>query len=89
MTNLVSPRIRWRATNPMAEHDRLPKPLRGWLAQAALPWSAQSARRLWQRAIAETHCPHAAVTRLKAAEQKTLARQAARVWGKAYPTVVR
>jgi len=86
MSNLSSPRIRWRAVNPMAEHDRLPAPLRAWLAQAALPWSAQSARRLWQRAMQETHCPDAALQHLKRAETKTLAREAARVWGRDYPT---
>ena len=85
MTNLVSPRIRWRSVDPMAEHDRLPAPLRAWLAQAALPWSAQSAARLWQRALHETRCPDAALARLQSAEAKTLAREAARVWGQGYP----
>lgn len=88
MTNLVSPRVRWRAVDPMAEHDRLPAPLRIWLAQAALPWSAQSAARLWQRALRETRCPDMALARLRAAEAKTLAREAARVWGHGYPAGV-
>jgi Family of unknown function (DUF6525) len=85
MTNLASPRARWRPTNPMAAHDRLPRDLRLWLAEAALPWSADSALRLWQRALSETGCTEAARARLARAEAKTLAREAARVWGSAYP----
>ncbi|MCU0899592.1 MAG: DUF6525 family protein [Cypionkella sp.] len=83
--NLTSPRARWRAVNPMTEHDRLPAPLRIWAAQAALPWSARSLRRLWTRALRETGCPKAALSRLSRAERATLNREAARVWGPAYP----
>ena len=85
MTNLASPRARWRQTNPMAAYDRLPADLRAWLASAALPWSATSALRLWQRALSQTGCPKAASDRLTRAEAKTLAREARRVWGAAYP----
>lgn len=83
--NLTSPRARRRATDPMAAFDRLPPDLRSWLAEAALPWSAASVLRLWQRAIRETGCAKAARDRLARAEAKTLAREAARVWGQAYP----
>ena len=34
----------------MAEFDRLPPPLRAWLAAAALPWSPRSAARAYARA---------------------------------------
>lgn len=85
MTNLTSPRARLRATDPMAAYDRLPRDLRQWLAGAALPWSAPSVLRLWQRAIRETGCAKAARERLARAEAKTLAREAARVWGASYP----
>jgi hypothetical protein len=85
MTNLTSPRARFRAVDPMAAYDRLPRDLRLWLAGAALPWSAASVLRLWQRAIRETGCTQAARDRLARAEAKTLAREAARVWGSAYP----
>jgi hypothetical protein len=83
--NLASPRARWQAVDPMAAYDRLPRDLRLWLAEAALPWSAASVLRLWQRAIRETGCTKVARERLSRAEAKTLAREAARVWGKAYP----
>lgn len=83
--NLASPRARWRASDPMAEHDRLPPDLRAWLIHAALPWSASSARRLWQRAIAEGGGPDQARALLESAERKTLRREAAAIWGKDYP----
>lgn len=87
MTNLRSPRARFRTVDPMSAYDRLPPDLRTWLAGAALPWSAASVLRLWQRALRETGCAQAARERLARAEQKTLAREAARVWGSAYPGV--
>lgn len=83
--NLSAPRTRWRKVNPMAAHDRLPPDLRAWAAAAALPWSATSLLRLWQRALRETGCPKAARERLNRAEARTLARDALRVWGSAYP----
>jgi hypothetical protein len=83
--NLSSPRARRRAGDPMAAYDRLPRDLRLWLAEAALPWSAASVLRLWQRALRETGCARAARDRLARAEANTLAREAARVWGKSYP----
>ena len=85
MSNLTSPRARFRAIDPMAAYDRLPVDLRLWLAEAALPWSAASVLRLWKRALSETGCTSAARERLAHAERKTLAREAARVWGAAYP----
>jgi Family of unknown function (DUF6525) len=84
--NLASPRARWRKTNPMAAYDRLPPDLRSWLAEAALPWSAASVLRLWQRALRETGCPQAAKARLARAEAKTLAKDASLVWGPDYPS---
>jgi Family of unknown function (DUF6525) len=83
--NLASPRARWRKSNPMAAYDRLPSDLRSWLAEAALPWSAASILRVWQRALRETGCPKAAQDRLTHAEARTLARDATLVWGPAYP----
>ena len=63
-SNLTSPRARWHATNPMSAYDRLPPDLRTWLAGAALPWSAASVLRIWQRALKETGCTKAARDRL-------------------------
>ncbi|MDO9638973.1 MAG: DUF6525 family protein [Pseudotabrizicola sp.] len=85
MRNLTSPRARWRSGNAMAAHDGLPAPVRIWAAQAALPWSAVSLRKLWSRALRETGCPDAALARLSAAERATLRRESAQVWGDDYP----
>lgn len=85
--NLTSPRARLRAADPMAEHDRLPAPLRQWCAGAALPWSARSLRRAWAKALRETGCVEAALARLAVAERMTLSRDAARVWGAGHPSV--
>jgi hypothetical protein len=83
--NLTSPRARWRNSDPMAAFDRLPADLRAWLAEAALPWSAQSALQLWQRALRDCGCPDRARDRMNRAEARSLARDAARVWGPQYP----
>jgi Family of unknown function (DUF6525) len=81
MSNLRSPRARSRIGDAMREHDRLPVELRLWAAQAALPWSPHSLRRVWDRALAQTGCSKAALARLSAAEASTLAREAPAVWG--------
>jgi hypothetical protein len=44
------------------------------MAQAALPWSPASCRRIWVRARAEGTSPDDILDRLDRAEQKTLAR---------------
>ena len=77
MTNLSSPRARYRPGNAMAAHDRLPPELRAWLIHAILPWSASSALRLWTRALRATGCPNAARAKLEAAEALTLDRNRA------------
>ena len=38
-----------RRTSPMAAHDALPAPARQWAAQACLPWSAASIRKICAR----------------------------------------
>ncbi|WP_219174932.1 DUF6525 family protein [Tritonibacter mobilis] len=67
---------RRRREDPMAAYDRLPAPLRAWLQEAALPWSAQSCQRIWQAARRDGLSPEAALARLDAAERKTLNRSA-------------
>ena len=44
---------RRRARDPMRDYDRLPAPLRHWMAQAALPWSPKSCLKLWTIARAK------------------------------------
>jgi hypothetical protein len=73
--NLRSPMARWRAGCPMAAHDALPAPLRLWLKGAALPWSAESARRVWEREVRRSGV-EGALRRLAEVEAATLAKEA-------------
>lgn len=61
--NLGDTRLRRRRRDgdAMAEFDRLPPPLRAWLAAAALPWSPRSAARAFARASARHGSDTAAV----------------------------
>jgi hypothetical protein len=70
----------------MAQFDRLPAELRAWLTAAALPWSAQSALRLWQRHLrAAGGDARAARAALDRAEARLVARDAAAIWGPGHP----
>ncbi|WP_435170036.1 DUF6525 family protein [Falsirhodobacter sp. 1013] len=84
--NLCTSLKRRTSVSPMARYDNLPQDLRGWLRDAALPWSASSALRLWQRAMKENACPHHARACLCAAEARLLARDAPRTWGTDHPS---
>lgn len=72
--NLVSPLARRRGGSVMRAHDRLPAPLRRWLTTAALPWSAKSARRIWEREVGRSGVD-GALRRLAEVEAATLARE--------------
>ncbi|WP_257787918.1 DUF6525 family protein [Salipiger profundus] len=77
---------RRRAVAPMAAYDRLPPDLRRWLAQAALPWSAASALRLWRRALRDADGDREeAAQRLSEVERACLRRDTRRVWGLSHP----
>lgn len=80
-------RLRTRAAaDPMRAYDRLPAPLRAWLARASLPWSPASARRIWDRALAAARGDTAAaLAALARAERRTLARDVPRIWGPGHP----
>ncbi|XDA97056.1 DUF6525 family protein [Sulfitobacter sp. LCG007] len=70
-TNLKRKR---RAKDPMRAYDALPPPLRRWLAEAVLPWSPASCRRIWQRARARGEPMQAVLARLDRAQSKTLSK---------------
>ena len=63
---------RRRARDPMRDFDALPPVLRRWLAQAALPWSPASCRRIWARVRATGGCEAEAIARLDAAQAAML-----------------
>ena len=63
---------RRRATDPMMTYDTLPQPLRRWLAEAALPWSPKSCKRIWEKARRNGLSVEDAIVVLTEAERKTL-----------------
>ena len=80
MTRNLSTQLKKRrraAGNPMAAFDNLPPEARAWAAQAVLPWSAQSVRKIWSHALRETGCKISALNRLDAAERATLSKEPA------------
>lgn len=70
----TSLRRRKRPGDPMRNYDSLPAPLRHWVAQAVLPWSAASVRKIWASACARGLNTQEALQALSRAEQCTLAR---------------
>lgn len=58
----------------MDAFDQLPPPVRHWVAQAALPWSAASVHRVWAKSRAKGLTAEEALQRLSNAETKTLSR---------------
>lgn len=67
-------RKRKRQGNPMVAFDGLPAPLRRWVAEAALPWSPASCRRIWVNARARGETVEDALARLDRAEARMLLR---------------
>ncbi|MCC5957540.1 MAG: hypothetical protein JJU07_15670 [Natronohydrobacter sp.] len=89
MRRNLSTSLKRRRASPMALYDRLPRDLRQWLAHAALPWSAQSALKLWQRALREARGDvQAALAALSRAEARLITRDAAQVWGAHHPAAL-
>lgn len=84
--NLSTSLRRRNRPGPMERYDRLPSELRRWLAGAALPWSPQSALKLWTRLRRECGADIPAIRRrLDQAERRMLARDAGKVWGADHP----
>lgn len=67
-------RKRKRQGDAMAAFDALPAPLRAWLAEAALPWSPTSCRRIWRAAREQGETVEGALARLDRAEARMLSR---------------
>jgi hypothetical protein len=84
--NLASTLRRSRRGNPMRRFDRAPAALRALLAKAALPWSVDSAMKLYARALkAACGDQRAALAVLSDRERALIARDAAKVWGPTHP----
>ena len=65
---------RRRAADPMTTYDTLPQPLRSWLAEAMLPWSPKSCKRIWDKVRSNGLSIDDAIVALTEAERKTLSR---------------
>ncbi len=75
-----------RSAMSMRRFDRLPPELRRWLHDAALPWSAASAQKLWTRALRRAGGDAAAAQELlDRAQARALARDARDIWGPGHP----
>ena len=74
MGNLGSTTLkkRRRAADPMMAYDVLPQPLRSWLAEAALPWSPKSCKRIWDKAQSNGLSVNHTIVLLTEAERKAL-----------------
>lgn len=81
----TSLRRRRRTQNPMGDYDRLPRELRLWVASATLPWRAKSVRVAYEKALARTGSPDAALAELTRLQTALVAKDTARVWGYAHP----
>jgi hypothetical protein len=69
----------------MSDYDRLPAPLRNWVATAALPWRAKSVQSAYDKALKRTNDPARALQELDRLQQTLLAKDAQHVWGDQYP----
>ena len=75
-----------RAKSPMRDFDRLPSDLRRWMAGAMLPWRAATVRAAYEKAMTRTGDPARALEELDALQARLVAKDAPRIWGKAYPS---
>ena len=69
----------------MRDFDRLPGPLRLWVASAVLPWRPHSVRRTYAKALARTGTPERALEELDRIQARLIARDTLRIWGKDHP----
>jgi len=70
---------RRRKTDPMIAYDLLPQPLRSWLADAVLPWSPKSCKRIWDNAQANGLSVDEIIVMLTEVERNNLSRDKYRI----------
>lgn len=76
---------RRRSVDGMRDYDRLPAPLRIWLASAILPWRPRSVQRTYDRALARTRDAAEAMKELDRIEARLIAKDARQIWGESHP----
>ena len=67
-------RTRRRPSNGLQEFDCLPKCLREWIRDAALPWRPQSVKRVYDRALSATGDRRLALAELNRLQEYQLAK---------------
>lgn len=70
----TSLRRKRRKGNVMQSFDQLPKPLRHWLMDAALPWSLDSTKKIWKKSLNEGLSIDETLAKLSAMEERSLQR---------------
>ncbi|MEM9045361.1 MAG: DUF6525 family protein [Pseudomonadota bacterium] len=83
----TSLRRKRRTEDPMREFDRLPAPLRNWLAGAVLPWRPRSAKAVFARAMARTRNEAEALAELDRLQARLIDKDIHYVWGADHPGV--
>lgn len=75
--NLGQTKLRRRRSraHPMQVYDRLPAPVRRWLAEAQMPWSPEACKRIYTRARRRGETIDEVLARLDRAELRTLERE--------------
>jgi hypothetical protein len=63
----------------MIAYDLLPQPLRSWLADAVLPWSPKSCKRIWDNAQANGLSVDETIVMLTEVERNNLSRDKYRI----------
>ncbi|WP_269812840.1 DUF6525 family protein [Pontibaca salina] len=81
----TSLKLKRRSEDPMREYDRLPAELRAWLASAILPWRPRSVRRAFDKAVARTSDRASALQELNRLQERLVAKDAGKVWGRDHP----
>lgn len=78
-------KCRHRPGNAMRDFDALPRELRLWIASAKLPWRAGSVQLAYKRALKRTGDPQRALEELDRLQQKNVAKDVRRIWGRDHP----
>lgn len=69
----------------MRAYDSLPTDLRAWLSNAALPWSAHSVQRAFDKAMSRTGNRALAIQELDRLQARLIAKDARQIWGQDHP----
>lgn len=78
-------KCRSRTGDPMRAYDKMPAPLRQWVAGAKLRWRPRSVVVAYEKALDRTGNPTAALDELDRIQEAMVARDAGKIWGTDHP----